>query len=428
MSFTRRRFLRLAGATAAAGFLGFPPLGLAAGPRVVIVGGGIGGATAARYLRILDPAIQVTLVEPKADYHTCFMSNEVLGGLRSIDSIRFGYAGLVDQGVRVLRDSVRAIDPQKRRVETVGGERLDYDRCIVSPGIDFRWDSIQGYDAGVAGRVPHAWQAGAQTALLRRQVEAMEDGGTVIIGAPPNPFRCPPGPYERASLIAHYLQRHKPRSKVLILDAKDKFSKFGLFTAGWRKFYGYGTDQSRIEWVGAADGGTVEALDAASLSVTADGTRHRGAVVNLIPAQQAGRIAFDADLVDESGWCPVDHRSFESQRHPGVHVIGDASIASPMPKSGYAANSQAKVCAAAVAALLRGLDVPQPSYVNTCYSIIHPEHGISVAAVYRLGEDGRIDKSGGGGLTPADAAPEIFQREVAYAHSWFRNITHDVFG
>ena len=425
---SRRRFLTLGGGLLAAATLGLPRVVRGAKSRVVVVGGGIGGATAAKYITLMAPDIEVTLVEKKTTYHTCFMSNEVLSGVRDISSIEFGYGGLKDRGINIITDTVTALDPVAKTVSLQNGQTLNYDACIVAPGIDFRWDAIEGYDAQVAEQLPHAWQAGPQTRLLREQLEAMRDGGTVVIAAPPDPFRCPPGPYERASQIAWYLQHNKPKSKILILDAKDKFSKMGLFTAGWKRYYGYGTANSLIEWIGAEQGGEVTRVDAkrkvvhARDKVTAD-------VINIIPPQKAGSIAFASDLVNEGGWCPVNQRTFESQNHPGVYVIGDASVASPMPKSGYAANSQAKVCAAAVMAMLRGESPPVPSYVNTCYSLITPDDGISVAMVYRLGDDGTIAKvDGAGGLTPPDATDAMRQREVQYAYSWFKNITHDTFG
>ncbi len=425
----RRDFIKLStGVALALGVHGFAIGGNS--KKVVVVGGGIGGATAAKYIRMADPSIEVTLIEPNKTYYTCFMSNEVLSGERSMDSIRFGYDGLRGHGVKVVHDWVTAIDPEKRTVSTRGGHTFAYDRCIVSPGVDFRWETIEGYDEQVAQKLPHAWKAGEQTVLLRKQLEAMPNGGTVVIAPPPNPFRCPPGPYERASQIAHYLKQHKPKSKILILDPKDKFSKQGLFTAGWKKHYGYGTDNSMIEWISGAKGGKVTGVDAAKMVVQTELDSIKADVINIIPAQKAGKIAFTAGLVNDKGWCPVDGKTFESTQHANIHVIGDSSIASPLPKSGFAANSEAKVCAAAVVALLNGREAPQPSYVNTCYSIITPEDAISVAMVYNYA-DGKINKvKGAGGLTPGydKTTMEMRKREVVYAHSWFNNITQDVFG
>jgi sulfide dehydrogenase [flavocytochrome c] flavoprotein subunit len=425
----RRNVLQGIGAASAAGALGMPALAIAGTKKVVVVGGGTGGATAAKYLRIADPSIEVTLIEANKEYYTCYMSNEVLGGERTLDSIRFGYGGLARHGVKVVHDMVTGIDADKRVVTTAGGGSFAYDRCIVAPGIGFRWDTIAGYDAKVAETIPHAWKAGSQTATLRKQLEAMKDGGTVLICPPGNPFRCPPGPYERASQIAHYLKNNKPKSKIIILDPKEKFSKMGLFLQGWRKLYGYDTDNSMIEWHGASEEAGVVKVDAGGGKVmTKFGDDISGDVINVIPAQKAGAIAFTAGLTNDKGWCPIDLNTFESTIHKNIHVIGDAAIAKGMPKSGYAANSEAKVCAASVAALLGGKGAPIPAYVNTCYSIVGEDYGISVAAVYRLAKDGSKITKVSGGLTPKDASPEHLRREVAYAHSWYKNITGDIFG
>ncbi len=435
--FNRRDFLKLSGGAAAlASSMGYSSFAIGgAKKKVVVVGGGIGGATAAKYISMVDSSIEVTVIEPNANYHTCFMSNEVLSGERTLESIRFGYAGLQARGINVVQDSVTGIDANARSVKTAGGKSFSYDRCIVSPGVDFKWDLIDGYDVAVAESIPHAWKAGPQTATLRKQLEAMKDGGTVCIAPPPNPFRCPPGPYERASQIAHYLKQHKPKSKIIILDPKPKFSKMGLFTAGWEKHYGYKSDNSMIEWHGTPKGSNdnvLQSVDAGSRTVKTEFSEVKADVLNVIPAQKAGKIAFAAGLTNESGWCPVDLKTFESTLHKGIHVIGDSAIQSPMPKSGYAANSEAKVCAAAVVAMLNDMDTPQPSYVNTCYSVIAPGDGVSVAMVYRYNnETGKIDKvAGSGGLTPgyADSSMEMRAREEQYAHSWFKNITNDVFG
>jgi sulfide dehydrogenase [flavocytochrome c] flavoprotein subunit len=273
--------------------------------------------------------------------------------------------------------------------------------------------------------MPHAWKAGPQTALLRKQLEAMGDGGTVMIVPPPNPFRCPPGPYERACQIAHYLQQHKPKSKILIIDPKDSFSKQGLFTQAWDRHY-----KGMIEWLKGADtGGGVKRVDVKAGSVATDFDTYKPAVVNIIPAQKAGEIAEVAGLTDDSGWCPIEGKTFESTIHKGIHIVGDAAIQAPLPKSGYAANSEAKVVAAAVVDLVNDREPGTPSWVNTCYSIVAPDDGISVAMVYNLGADGKVAKvEGSGGLTPMDSSPEDRKREVAYAYSWFENITHDTFG
>jgi sulfide dehydrogenase [flavocytochrome c] flavoprotein subunit len=428
MSMNRRDFVKTTGAIAAVGAIGLPNIALGQGKKVVVVGGGTGGATAAKYIKMADESIDVTIIEPNKEYYTCYMSNEVLSGHRKLDSIKHGYDGLKARGINVVHEAATAIDPEKKVVKTAGGE-YPYDRCIVSPGISLLYDKIEGYSEEAAQKMPHAWKAGEQTKILRGQLEAMDDGGVVVIVAPPNPFRCPPGPYERASQIAMYLKEAKPKSKVLILDAKQKFSKQGLFTQGWERLYGFGGENSIIEWQPGPDAEVVS-VNAGEMAVeTSFGDEVKGAVINVIPPQAAGKIAMDAGLTDDSGWCPVDKKSFESTIHKDIHVIGDASIATAMPKSGYAANSQGKVAAAAVVSLLKGEDVGTPSYVNTCYSIIGKDYGISVAAVYRLSEDGKTiaGVEGAGGLTPSDAPDFALAREVEYAYSWYNNIVHDIF-
>jgi len=426
----RRNFIKLAGGATLSGLsIGFPFVSFGATHKVVVVGGGVGGCTVAKYLRKLDPNIEVTLIEAKPKYQTCFLSNEVLSGDRTMDSLTFGYDGLKKHGITVVHDRVVGIDPNKKSVRTAGGKSFAYDRCVVSPGVDFKWEAIKGYNPKVAETITHAWYAGPQTMTLRKQLLAMKDGGTAIIVAPPNPFKCPPGPYERAAQMAMYFKHHKPKSKVIILDPKDAFSKQGLFIQGWTRYYGYGTDKSMIEWVSGAGGGKVEALHAKKRTLVGLVDEFKGDVVNIIPPQKAGKIAFDADLVD-GDWCPVNKKTFESKRHAGIHVLGDASDAAKMPKSAYAANSQAKVAAAAIVNALNGREPGTPAYVNTCYSLIAQDWGISVAAVYKLNESTNIIESvkGSGGVTPMDASPKLHRQEVIYAHSWFKNVVHDMMG
>ena len=426
---TRRNFFKAAAAAGGAlslfGATGCARWTGASRPRVVVVGGGFGGATCAKYLRRFDADVDVTLVEPAERYVTCPGSNWVLGGMRRMDDITHNYASLRDShGVTVVHDWVTGIDPEARTVSLKSGKRLEYDRLVVSPGIDFRWDAVEGYDETASQTLPHAWKAGKQTVLLRDQLQAMPDGGTFIMVAPQNPFRCPPGPYERASMVAHYFKNNKPKSKILILDSKDKFSKQGLFVDGWKRLY-----PGMIEWVPGSQGGIVNRVDAGTMSVvTEEGfTTHKGDVINFIPPQQAGRIAHQAGLVNEDGWCPVDQRTFESRMHPQVHVIGDASVAGAMPKSGHSANNQGKMCAAAIVAALRELDLPSPSHVNTCYSLVGPEYGISVAAVYRLEKDAIAGVEGAGGVSPPDADESFREQEAVYAQGWYASIVQDTF-
>jgi sulfide dehydrogenase [flavocytochrome c] flavoprotein subunit len=425
MTISRRDFIKLSAAASAAGFVGFPMISAgAASKRVVVVGGGTGGATAAKYLKVFDPSIEVTLIEPNQHYYTCYFSNEVLSGDRTLDSLKVGYDGLIKRGIKVVQKAATGIDAAGKKVTVDGGETFAFDACVVSPGVELKYEAIKGYSAEAAEKMPHAWKAGPQTALLRKQLEAMADGGVVIISAPADPFRCPPGPYERASLVAHYLKRHKPKSKVVILDAKEKFAKQGLFQEGWKKLYG-----DMIEWVPASKEGKVVRVDPAANTVWAGEleTEHKGAVVNIIPPQSAGKIAIVSGLADDKGWCPINPATFESTLQKGVYVIGDSSSAAPMPKSGYSANSQAKVCASAIAAALNGTTAPTPAYTNTCYSIVGEDYGISVAGVYKMADGKLISVEGSGGVSPANASPAVRKREVAYAHSWYNNIVADSF-
>jgi len=429
---TRRNFLKLSAVSGVSvSAMGFPFISRGAtGGKVVVVGGGAGGTIAAKYLRMMDESIEVTLIEQNDHYTSCFLSNEVLNGERQIESLTFSYDGLSKHGIKVVKAKATAIDPAAKKVVTDGGE-FTYDRLIVSPGVEMDWGAIAGYDEAASETMLHAWKAGPQTIALRKQLEEMPDGGKVIICAPANPFRCPPGPYERASLIADYFKKNKPKSKVMILDAKDDFAKKGLFEKGWTKLYGYGTENSMIEWVPAAKQGKVMRVDAAKKAVYAGELEdeHAGDVVNVIPPQKAGKIAQDAGLTNEKGWCPVDQRTFESAKHPGIYVIGDSCVAGAMPKSAYAANSQGKVTAVAVVAALQGKEMVEPAYTNTCYSIVGENFGISVAAVYRFDPEKKeiAPVKDSGGVSPADASDEDRKREVVFAHSWFKNIASDMF-
>ena len=420
---SRRDLLKLAGGAAVAGLLP-GRAGARARPRVVVVGGGFGGATCARYLMRHAPELDVTLVERARRFVTCPFSNAVIAGLRTLDSVTHGFEGLRRRGVTVLEAEAAAIDPEGRTVRLAGGDSLAYDRLVLSPGIDLKWNAIDGYDEAAASRMPHAWKAGPQTTLLRRQLQAMEDGGLVVIAVPDNPFRCPPGPYERASLIADYLHRHKPRSKVVILDAKDGFSKQGLFREGWERLY-----PGLVEWVGFSDGGNVIGVDSGAMEVRTDFETFRADVANVIPPQRASRLVDTAGLAAGGDWCPVDQRTFESEVAPDIHLLGDAVLAGAMPKSGFSANSQAKVCARAVVARLREEEPPEPVLINTCYSLLAADYGISVAAVYRLDEQGRIASvPGAGGVSPADAPLAFRRAEADYARGWYASITADMYG
>ena len=391
--------------------------------RVVIVGGGFGGATVARTLRRVAPDIAVTLVERDPVFVTCPFSNAVLGGLRGIDSITFGYDAVRAAGVDVVHAEATGIDPVAQAVALSDGSTLAYDRLVLSPGIQLTWDSIAGYSPEAAEIMPHAWLAGAQTSLLRSQLEAMDDGGLVIIAAPDNPFRCPPGPYERASLIAHYLKEHKPRSKLMILDSKERFSKQGLFEEAWAALY-----SDIIEWVPGSLSGRVTEVDAASMLVRTDFDDFNPAVANIIPQQRAGEIALSLGLDEGLGFCPIDPVTFESTVVPGIHLVGDATLAGAMPKSGFSANSQAKVCARAIASLINGDEFGNAVLLNTCYSAVAPDYGFSVAGTYRVEGDAIVSIEGTGGTSPLGAPAEIRAAEFDYAESWYANITGEMFG
>jgi NADPH-dependent 2,4-dienoyl-CoA reductase/sulfur reductase-like enzyme len=417
---SRREFLKSAAAGASLAALPLPAIAQGAAGRVVVAGGGFAGATCARFLKRIEPRMEVTLVEANPTFTACPFSNLVIAGLRDIDAQRFGYDKLANDKVALKLATVSAVDAQSRSVTLTDGARLAYDRLVLAPGIDIRWDGLPGYTEAAAERMPHAWKAGEQTLLLRRQLEAMEDGGTVVISAPANPFRCPPGPYERASLIAHYLKTKKPKSKLIVLDSKDAFSKQRLFQNAWKALY------PNLEWVSLSSGGKVTSVDPGAMTLVTDFGRHKADVANVIPPQKAARIAEAAGIADRTGWCPIDPATFESKLAPSIHVIGDASIAGAMPKSAFSANAQAKVCAAAVTELIAGRKPVEPKLINTCYSLVAPDYGISVAHVYQPA-DGQI-KEVTGGVSPSDAPGSFRAQEAAFANAWFRTITDEVFG
>jgi NADPH-dependent 2,4-dienoyl-CoA reductase/sulfur reductase-like enzyme len=418
---SRRAFVASAAATSA--MLVAKPVLAQARPRVVVVGGGFGGTTVARAIRRADPRVDVTLVETGSKFVACPFSNLVIAGLRDLRSQQFGYAKLAGEDIEVRIVAATGLDAQARRLALAEGGPLTYDRLVLAPGIDLNWNGLPGYSEATAATMPHAWKAGEQTLLLRRQLEAMEDGGTVLMSVPDNPYRCPPGPYERASLIAHYLKTRKPRSKLIVLDAKDQFSKQRLFQSAWRELY-----PDHLEWVGLSQGGKVISVDRGEMTLVTEFGRHKGAVVNVIPPQWAGRIARNAGVADRSGWCPIDPVTFESRLVPNIHLVGDVIIAGGMPKSAFSANAQAKVCAAAVVRLLNGDPPSEPRLINTCYSLVGPDYGISVAGVYRPVNGVLADVPGSGGVSPSDAPRSFRAQEALYAAGWFNTITAEVFG
>jgi NADPH-dependent 2,4-dienoyl-CoA reductase/sulfur reductase-like enzyme len=420
---SRRHFLTRAAAGVAAASLPAPAIAQKASGRVVVVGGGFAGTTFARTLKRIDPRIAVALVEANRTFTACPFSNAVIAGLRDLKMQQFDYQKLNVDGIITTFVPAVSVDADARAVILNDGVRVTYDRLVMAPGIDIRWGALPGYDESAAEHMPHAWRAGEQTLLLRKQLESMEDGGLVVISAPANPFRCPPGPYERASLIAHFLKTRKPKSKLIILDAKDAFSKQGLFLNAWKELY-----PGLIEWVSLSKGGKVTAVDPKTNTLTTEFGKHKAAVANVIPPQRAGLVAERAGVADKSGWCPIDAVTFESKLRPNIHVIGDAGIAGGMPKSAFAANSQAKVCAAAVAKLLAGEQPDTPKLINTCYSLVAPDYAISVAGVYAPRNGVLADIKGAGGVSPANAPRSVRELEVNFANGWFRTITAEVFG
>jgi len=394
-----------------------------AAARVAVIGGGFAGASCARALKKADPRIAVTLVEPNPVFFACPSSNAVIAGLREMDRQRFTYEKVRADGVVVAPVAAAAVDATGRTVTLADGTRLRYDRLVMAPGIEIRWDALPGYDEAATRQMPHAWRAGEQTLLLRAQLQAMEDGGLVVISAPASPYRCPPGPYERASLIAHFLKTHKPRSKLIVLDAKDLFPQQRLFVNAWKELY-----SGLIEWVPLSSGGTVVAVEPAVRTLVTDFERYRAAVANVIPPQKAGAIAEAAGVTDRSGWCPIDPVTFESKLQPNIHVIGDAALAGAMPKSAFAANAQARSCAAAIASLLAEREPAPPKLISSCYSLAAPDYGFSVAGVYHPEGDQLTEVAGSGGVSPVQAPRSLRVQEANYAETWFRTITAEAFG
>ncbi|MBI2091103.1 MAG: NAD(P)/FAD-dependent oxidoreductase [Deltaproteobacteria bacterium] len=374
---TRRAFLKASGIGMA--ILGTGGLSSFAagtkGRRVVVIGGGWGGATAAKYVRLADPSIEVTLLDPNKQFISCPFSNLVLSGVESIKRLTIRYDSLRKHGMRIRHEAATAIEPDKKRVR-VGNDYLEYDRLVVSPGIDFQWDQVEGLEAA-KDKVLHAWKAGPQTVELAKQLQAIPDGGVFVLAVPLAAFRCPPGPYERACQVAWYLKNKKPRSKLIVLDAnKDIVSKGGLFKAAWK-------DYPNLEYRPASK---VEKIDTSDREVTTEiGDKVKYDVINLIPPQRAGAIAVQADLVGaDKRWCEVDHVTYESVKHKNIHVVGDSTIGLPVPKSGNVANAMGKICAVAVAHLLNDKEVPPMPPGNTCYSWVNDKEAIAVVNSYKI--------------------------------------------
>ncbi len=423
-SINRRDFLRAAAATGAVAGLS-SLAGCATTPgsagRVVVIGGGFGGATAAKYIRMWAPAIDVTLVERNGSFVSCPFSNRVLAGVMKIDEITVGYGKLgPNHGVNVVRGEAIGVDTSKQVVSLAGGTTLPYDRLVIAPGVDFMYEGIPGLNnAAAQERIRHAWKAGPETVALRAQLEAMPDGGVYALVIPVAPYRCPPGPYERACQVAHYFKTRKPRSKVLILDGNpDVVSKKGLFMAAWNGQY-----KGIVQYMPNHE---LQDVDAKTNTAIFIGDRQRADVLNVIPPQRAGEIARRAGVANANNrWCGIDWLTMESTVAKNVHVIGDATLSAPgMPKSGHMANNHAKHCADAIAALMTGRAVnDEPIIANTCYSWINDREAVHVASVhaYDKGQKTLVAVKGSGGLSPA---PSV--KEGAYARAWADAIWSDM--
>ena len=417
--FSRRQFAGLlAGAT---GALAMPSLAFGAVPRVVVVGGGAGGATAARYIaKDSKGAINVTLVEASKQYYTCFFSNLYLGGFRDYGSIGHGYENLSsNHGVNVVHDWAASVDGGRKVLKLASGAELPYDRLVLSPGIDLNYESVPGYSAEAQTRMPHAWKSGTQVKVLRDQVMNMKQGGTFVMVAPPNPYRCPPGPYERVSMIAHTFSQVNPTAKIIILDPKEKFSKQGLFMAGWEKHY-----PGMIEWLDPATHGGIKNVNAETMEIETDIDTFKADAASVIPGQRAGSIAMAAG-VNDGNWCHIMPATMASKADPNIYVLGDASVAASMPKSGFSANSQAKVAANAIRGELTGSRVYDARFANTCWSLIATNDGVKVGANYKAGAEkiDVVDKFVSQGGESDAVRKETYEESIG----WYNGITADMF-
>ncbi|NOD95268.1 FAD-dependent oxidoreductase [Ruegeria sp. HKCCD4884] len=420
MTLNRRVFLGAAGVVAAG--LSAPMVLAQGKPRVVVVGGGAGGATAARYIaKDSKGEIDVTLIEPSRTYYTCFFSNLYLGGFQELSDIAHSYGTLAaNYGINVVHDWATGVDRDAKTVSLAGGGSVPYDKLILSPGIDFVDGAVEGWDLSAQNKMPHAYKAGSQTELLKAQIMAMPEGGTFAMVAPPNPYRCPPGPYERVSMVAHVLKANNPTAKIIVADPKPKFSKMALFQEGWGNNY-----EGMVDWIGEDFGGGNVSVNPDAMTVTIDGEETKVDVCNVIPAMKAGRIAEMAGVTD-GNWAPVNAADMSSKADPDVYILGDASQQGDMPKSGFSANSQAKVCANAIRGALTGSKVFPAKFSNTCWSLIDTNDGVKVGATYEATPekiakvDGFISQTG----EDADLRKATYEESLG----WYAGITSDMFG
>jgi len=416
---TRRQFT--ASLAAGSAVLAAPSIAFGARPRVVVVGGGAGGATAARYIaKDSKGAIDVTLVEASKRYYTCFFSNLYLGGFRNYGSIGHNYYGLaVNHGVNVVHEWASSVDNAAKVLKLASGGSISYDKLVLSPGISLKYDTVPGYSPELQSRLPHAWTSGTQVQLLRNQVMNMKKGGTFVMVPPPNPYRCPPGPYERVSMIAHMFKQNNPTAKIIILDPKAKFSKQGLFTAGWEKHY-----PGMIEWIDPETHGGIKSINADTMAFETDLDTFKADAACVVPGQRAGVIAQNAGVTD-GDWAPIVPASMQSKADANIYVLGDASVASSMPKSGFSANSQAKVAANAIRGELTGSRVFDPRFANTCWSLIATNDGVKVGANYKAGAESIevVDKF----ISQGDESADVRKSTYEESEGWYKGITSDMF-
>jgi sulfide dehydrogenase [flavocytochrome c] flavoprotein chain len=414
--------LRLSAAASAAAAFPAPSIGQNA-PRVVVIGGGFGGANCARALKRMNPNCSVTLVADGETYTAFPLSNAVLAGLRPLTAQQFGYQKIAATGVTIAVGRVTGVDPQVKTVRLGDNRSIPYDRLVIAPGIDVKFDAIKGYNEAAAEVMPHAWTNGAQVALLATQLEAMPEDGVVVISAPVAPLRCPLGPYERASMIALFLKTRKPKAKLIVLDSKDSFIMQKQFEAAWAELY-----PGLIEWIGLSQGGNLTEVDVANKTLITDFESYKADVANVIPPQRAAQITSTASVADRTGWCPVDPITFESQLVPNIHVIGDAAIAGAMPKAASAASAEGRICAAAISVLLQG-KTPQASELgSSCYSLIAPNFALAIGDKYRPTDGQFMEVEGNATATPVDATAEQHAQEAKSADAWFAATTRATFG
>lgn len=412
------------------GFLALSAMGLLstgayaqAAPKVVVLGGGAGGATAARVLRSYGgPRVDITLVEQNPTYVTCFFSNWVIGGLREMADITHGYDRLAGSGIRVVNARAETIDREGKAVVLADGSRVPYDRLVLAPGVAFKTDFLPGYSEAAMDKAPHAWKAGPQTELLKARLDALQDGATVVMTVPGNPYRCPPGPYERVSLMANLLKsRGHTRSKIVVLDDKEKFSKQALFQEGWEAHY-----PGMVEWLPPSVHGGLKSVNVDAGVVSAELDDFKGDLLNLIPPQKAGAVAAAAGLTGPEGWCPVDPHTFASTLDPAITIVGDACIAGEMPKSAFSANSQAKAAAFSLLSQLVGREPSDPLLFNTCWSLIAPDDGVKVGALYGVKDGALAAKTSF--VSKVGESREERKKGAEEAVAWYAAMTADMFG